>query len=69
MGYEEYEPIAQQYSVPMAITGFEPLDLTYGILETVRMLEKGEVRIENAYSRTVTREGKPHRAKNARRYV
>ena len=57
MGYEEYEPIAQQYSVPMAVTGFEPLDLTYGILETVRMLEKGEVRIENAYSRTVTREG------------
>jgi hydrogenase expression/formation protein HypD len=57
MGYQEYEPIAQKYKVPMAVTGFEPLDLTLGILETVRMLEKGEVRIENAYSRVVTREG------------
>ena len=57
MGYKEYEPIAQQYGVPMAVTGFEPLDLTLGILETVKMLENGEVRIENAYSRAVTREG------------
>ncbi len=57
MGYKEYEPIAQKYKVPMAVTGFEPLDLTLGILETVRMLEKGKVRVENAYSRAVTREG------------
>ena len=57
MGYEEYEPIAQQYGVPMAVTGFEPLDLTLGILDTVRMLEKGEVKIVNSYSRAVTREG------------
>jgi hydrogenase expression/formation protein HypD len=39
MGYREYEPIAQQYRVPMAVTGFEPLDLTLGILETVKMLK------------------------------
>ena len=57
MGYEEYEPIAQQYGVPMAVTGFEPLDLTLGILDTVRMLEKGEVKVVNSYSRAVTREG------------
>lgn len=57
MGYEEYEPLAQQYRVPMAVTGFEPLDLTYGILETVKMLEQGQIEIVNAYPRTVTREG------------
>jgi hydrogenase expression/formation protein HypD len=57
MGYEDYEPIAQQYGVPMAVTGFEPLDLTLGILDTVRMLEKGEVKVVNSYSRAVTREG------------
>ncbi|BBB48697.1 hydrogenase formation protein HypD [Pelolinea submarina] len=57
MGYEDYKPIAQQYGVPMAVTGFEPLDLTLGILDTVRMLEKGEVKIVNSYSRAVTREG------------
>jgi len=57
MGYEEYEPIAQQYQVPMAVTGFEPLDLTLGILETVKMLESGRVAVKNAYPRGVTRAG------------
>jgi len=57
MGYTEYEPIAQKYQVPIAVTGFEPLDLTLGILETVRMLEKGQVKVENAYTRAVSREG------------
>ena len=57
MGYWEYPPIAQQYGVPMAITGFEPLDLARGILMTVQMLEKGEVDVQNAYGRAVTYEG------------
>jgi hydrogenase expression/formation protein HypD len=57
MGYWEYPPIAQQYSVPMAVTGFEPLDLVQGILTTVQMLEQGEVAVKNAYARAVTYEG------------
>ena len=57
MGYHEYPPLLDAYQVPMAITGFEPLDLAQGILETVRMLEAGQVEIVNAYSRAVTFEG------------
>lgn len=57
MGYHEYEPIAQKYHVPISVTGFEPLDLTLGIFETVKMLERGKVDVVNAYSRAVTREG------------
>ena len=57
MGYWEYPPIAEQYQVPMAVTGFEPLDLVNGILQTVRMLEEGRVAVENAYPRVVTYEG------------
>jgi hydrogenase expression/formation protein HypD len=57
MGYWEYPPIAQKYGVPMAVTGFEPLDLVQGILVTVQMLEKGEVDVKNAYPRVVTYEG------------
>src|SRR5512141_859625 len=49
MGYWEYPPIAQQYHTPMTVTGFEPLDLVQGILMTVRMLERGEVAVKNAY--------------------
>jgi hydrogenase expression/formation protein HypD len=54
MGYHEYPPLAEKYRVPMAVTGFEPLDMAQGILYTVRMLEQGRVAVENAYSRTVT---------------
>ena len=57
MGYWEYPSLATKYSVPMAVTGFEPLDLTQGILQTVRMLEEGRVEVENAYPRLVTFEG------------
>ena len=57
MGYWEYPPIAEQYSVPIVVTGFEPLDLAQGILMTVRQLEAGTHTVENAYPRIVTREG------------
>ncbi len=57
MGYEEYEPMAERYKVPIVVTGFEPLDLLQGIYMLVRQLEEGRHTVENQYSRTVTREG------------
>jgi len=57
MGYWEYPPIAEKYSVPIVVTGFEPLDLAQGILMIVQQLEKGTHTVENAYTRVVTREG------------
>jgi hydrogenase expression/formation protein HypD len=57
MGYWEYPPIAEQYRTPIVVTGFEPLDLAQGILETVKLLEAGKVEVGNAYGRAVTFEG------------
>jgi hydrogenase expression/formation protein HypD len=57
MGYREYEPIAAHYRVPIVITGFEPIDILDGVLHTVRLLEAGEARVENQYSRVVSRMG------------
>jgi len=57
MGYVEYEPIAQQYQVPIVVTGFEPLDLLQGIYRCLKQLEEGRVEVENAYPRFVRREG------------
>jgi len=57
MGYWEYPPIAEKYAVPVVVTGFEPVDILQGILMTVRMLENGQVAVQNAYKRTVTFEG------------
>jgi hydrogenase expression/formation protein HypD len=57
MGYWEYPPIAEQYKTPIVVTGFEPLDLVNGILQTIKMLEKGQIGVENAYTRVVTYQG------------
>ena len=57
MGYEEYRPIAARYSVPIVVTGFEPLDLLQGIHMCVRQLEEGRAEVENAYPRSVRSEG------------
>jgi hydrogenase expression/formation protein HypD len=57
MGYWEYPPIAEQYHVPLVVTGFEPLDLLDGIRRAVIQLERGEARVENAYERIVSYAG------------
>jgi len=57
MGYWEYPPIAEQYQTPIVVTGFEPLDLVNGILQTISMLEEDCVAVENAYTRAVTYQG------------
>jgi hydrogenase expression/formation protein HypD len=57
MGYWEYPPISERYRIPIVVTGFEPLDIAQGILTTVRLLETGETKVENAYGRVVTFDG------------
>lgn len=57
MGYWEYVPIAEQYQLPIVVTGFEPLDLVNGILQTVELLEENRVDVKNAYQRVVTYQG------------
>ncbi len=57
MGYWQYEPIVQQYGVPIVVTGFEPIDVLDGIRRTITQLESGEATVENAYARAVQREG------------
>lgn len=57
MGWEEYEPIAARFRVPIVVTGFEPLDLVQGIMMTVAALEAGRFGVENQYRRSVRREG------------
>ncbi len=57
MGYWEYLPIAEKHQIPITVTGFEPLDIALGILDTVESLEAGEAMVKNAYSRAVTEDG------------
>jgi hydrogenase expression/formation protein HypD len=57
VGCRSYESLAARYRVPIAITGFEPVDLLRGVLVAVRQLERGTATVENAYSRSVPAEG------------
>lgn len=57
MGTREYEPIAEQYRIPIVVTGFEPLDLLQGLYMALRALEEGRWGVEIQYSRSVTRDG------------
>ncbi|UCH82939.1 MAG: hydrogenase formation protein HypD [Candidatus Latescibacterota bacterium] len=60
MGTAEYEPIAKRYRVPIVATGFEPLDILYGVYLCTRQLEAGRAVVENAYARAVRRDGNPN---------
>jgi hydrogenase expression/formation protein HypD len=57
MGYEEYEPVAREFHVPIVPTGFEPVELLAGILKTVELLEEGKAEVVNCYGRVVSRAG------------
>lgn len=57
MGTEEYRPLVEKYSVPIVVTGFEPLDVLEGIRRVILQLEQGRAELDNAYERAVRPEG------------
>lgn len=57
MGYQQYHSIAQQYRVPIVVTGFEPVDVLQGIYQCVQQLETQRFQVENAYARVVKAQG------------
>ena len=59
MGYEEYEPLAAKFSIPIVVTGFEPLDLLEGVYRCVCSSKRARRGVENQYARAVRREGNP----------
>ncbi|MDX2473956.1 MAG: hydrogenase formation protein HypD [Candidatus Krumholzibacteria bacterium] len=59
MGWEQYEPIAARYGVPIVSTGFEPVDILDGLLKTVTLLENGTPMATNQYVRAVNKQGNP----------
>lgn len=56
-GQAAYYRLADTYRTPIVVTGFEPVDLLYGIYRCIRQLESGEYRVENAYKRAVSEAG------------
>jgi len=56
-GFAEYEPLCEQYKVPIVVTGFEPIDILQGIYSCVCQLERGSFVVENQYTRVVHKDG------------
>lgn len=59
IGAEPYRFLAEKYSIPGVITGFEPVDVLQGIAMIMRQLHEGRAEIEIAYARGVMPEGNP----------
>lgn len=57
MGESEYETLVENYKVPIAITGFEPVDILKGLKSCVEMLETGKAELDNQYKRSVQASG------------
>lgn len=58
-GNKPYYKLAEEFHTPMVVTGFEPVDILYGIYKAVCQLEAGKYSVENAYTRAVPEEGNP----------
>jgi hydrogenase expression/formation protein HypD len=56
-GIDEYRSIAEEFRVPIVVTGFEPVDILQGVLMCVRQLEAGRFEVENQYARGVRPQG------------
>ena len=59
IGCRPYEPIAREYEKPVAVAGFEPLDVLQAVYLVMRQLAEGRSEVENQYSRVVTWDGNP----------
>lgn len=57
IGQDGYRRITEKYHMPIVITGFEPLDILFGVYRLVSQLEEGRCAVENAYGRSARPEG------------
>ncbi len=58
-GSNPYIPLAKELNRPIAITGFEPADILLGVLDVIRIFERGEATMVNSYPRVVHPAGNP----------
>lgn len=57
IGARPYQVIAERYGKPVAIAGFEPLDILQSLWMVLRQLAEGRCEVENQYTRLVNHDG------------
>jgi hydrogenase expression/formation protein HypD len=56
-GADAWNFLPAEYGVPVAVAGFEPLDILRAVAELVEMVEADRPAVSNEYARSVTRQG------------
>src|SRR5580692_6192042 len=59
IGNRPYDFIAQHYRKPIAIAGFEPLDVLQSLWMVLKQIDEGRCEVENQYGRVVPPNGNP----------
>ncbi|HOW89626.1 MAG TPA: hydrogenase formation protein HypD, partial [Elusimicrobiales bacterium] len=59
IGLDPYRFVADKYSVPCVVTGFEPLDIVAGVNMLLRQIVSGRPSVESEYGRAVRTGGNP----------
>jgi hydrogenase expression/formation protein HypD len=57
VGARPFEFIPREYGKPVAVSGFEPLDLLQSVYMVLKQLADGRCTVENQYARVVPYEG------------
>ena len=56
-GYKIYEDIAKKYKTPIAVSGFEPVDIMQSVLNIVLQMNESKFEVFNQYKRAVSEFG------------
>ncbi|KAA6225442.1 MULTISPECIES: hydrogenase formation protein HypD [unclassified Campylobacter] len=56
-GYKIYEPLAKRFKTPIAVSGFEPVDIMESVLNIVRQKNNDTFEVFNQYKRAVSKNG------------
>jgi hydrogenase expression/formation protein HypD len=59
IGSQAWEFLPADYGVPVAVAGFEALDILRAVVDLVQMVEDGQPAVANSYARSVTPQGNP----------
>jgi hydrogenase expression/formation protein HypD len=59
VGVRPFQFIPDEYGKPIAVAGFEPLDVLHAVHMILTQLKEGRCEVENQYSRVVPWEGNP----------
>ncbi len=57
IGASAWRFVAEDYGLPIVVSGFEPLDVMMSIMIILKQLAEGKPRLVNQYTRVVTNEG------------